>query len=50
VGDHGHLHWTCGHWEPNHVDRDTRVEVQRFNNQVDPTPESRDNAGDASAT
>jgi nitrate reductase alpha subunit len=29
VGDYGQLHWTYGHWEPNQVDRDTRVEVER---------------------
>jgi nitrate reductase alpha subunit len=28
-GDYGHLHWSFGHWEPNQVDRDTRVEVER---------------------
>ncbi|MFI5395998.1 MAG: molybdopterin-dependent oxidoreductase [Candidatus Binatia bacterium] len=30
VGDYGHLHWAYGHWEPNQVDRDTRVEVERI--------------------
>jgi nitrate reductase alpha subunit len=29
AGDYGHLHWAPGHWEPNQVDRDTRVEVER---------------------
>jgi steroid C-25 hydroxylase alpha subunit len=29
VGDYGHLHWSYAHWEPNQVDRDTRVEVER---------------------
>jgi hypothetical protein len=29
VGDYGHLQWKFGHWEPNQVDRDTRVEVER---------------------
>jgi DMSO reductase family type II enzyme molybdopterin subunit len=29
VGDYGHLHWNYAHWEPNQVDRDTRVEVER---------------------
>ena len=29
VGDYGHLHWAYGHWEPNQVDRDTRVEVEK---------------------
>ncbi len=29
VGDYGQLHWGYGHWEPNQVDRDTRVEVER---------------------
>jgi len=29
VGDYGQLRWTYGHWEPNQVDRDTRVEVER---------------------
>ncbi|MBI5506075.1 MAG: molybdopterin-dependent oxidoreductase [Deltaproteobacteria bacterium] len=28
VGDYGQLRWTYGHWEPNQVDRDTRVEVE----------------------
>ena len=28
VGDYGHLHWGYGHYEPNQVDRDTRVDVQ----------------------
>jgi DMSO reductase family type II enzyme molybdopterin subunit len=30
VGDYGHLHWAYGHWEPNQVDRDTRVEVEKL--------------------
>jgi len=30
VGDYGHLHWDYAHWEPNQVDRDTRVEVERL--------------------
>jgi nitrate reductase alpha subunit len=30
VGDYGHLHWAYGHWEPNQVDRDTRVEMERI--------------------
>jgi DMSO reductase family type II enzyme molybdopterin subunit len=29
VGNYGHLHWGYAHWEPNQVDRDTRVEVER---------------------
>ena len=29
VGDYGQLHWAYAHWEPNQVDRDTRVEVER---------------------
>jgi DMSO reductase family type II enzyme molybdopterin subunit len=29
VGNYGHLHWSYAHWEPNQVDRDTRVEVER---------------------
>ncbi len=29
VGDYGHLHWHYAHWEPNQVDRDTRVEVEK---------------------
>lgn len=29
VGDYGHLRWDYAHWEPNQVDRDTRVEVER---------------------
>ncbi len=28
VGDYGQLRWTYGHWEPNQVDRDTRVEIE----------------------
>jgi anaerobic selenocysteine-containing dehydrogenase len=27
VGDYGHLHWAYAHYEPNQVDRDTRVDV-----------------------
>ncbi len=30
VGDYGHLQWGFGHWEPNQVDRDTRVEIERI--------------------
>ena len=30
VGDYGQLHWAYGHYEPNQVDRDTRVEVERL--------------------
>ena len=30
VGDYGQLHWAYAHWEPNQVDRDTRVEVERL--------------------
>ena len=29
VGDYGHLHWNYAHWEPNQVDRDTRIDVER---------------------
>jgi len=29
VGDYGQLHWAYAHWEPNQVDRDTRVEVEK---------------------
>jgi len=29
VGDYGHLRWKYAHWEPNQVDRDTRVEVEK---------------------
>ncbi|MFQ5666217.1 MAG: molybdopterin-dependent oxidoreductase [Candidatus Binatia bacterium] len=29
VGNYGQLHWAYAHWEPNQVDRDTRVEVER---------------------
>jgi DMSO reductase family type II enzyme molybdopterin subunit len=29
VGDYGHLHWAYGYYEPNQVDRDTRVDVAR---------------------
>ncbi|GIW40839.1 MAG: hypothetical protein KatS3mg076_1416 [Candidatus Binatia bacterium] len=30
VGDYGHLRWSYAHWEPNQVDRDTRVELERL--------------------
>lgn len=30
VGDYGQLHWDYAHYEPNQVDRDTRVEVARY--------------------
>ena len=30
VGDYGHLHWGYAHWEPNQVDRDTRVEIEKI--------------------
>jgi nitrate reductase alpha subunit len=30
IGDYGQLHWDYQHWEPNQVDRDTRVEVERL--------------------
>jgi DMSO reductase family type II enzyme molybdopterin subunit len=30
VGDYGQLHWGYGHYEPNQVDRDTRVEVELY--------------------
>jgi DMSO reductase family type II enzyme molybdopterin subunit len=30
VGDYGHLHWDYAHYEPNQVDRDTRVDVARL--------------------
>jgi DMSO reductase family type II enzyme molybdopterin subunit len=29
VGDYGHLHWGYAHYQPNQVDRDTRVDVAR---------------------
>jgi anaerobic selenocysteine-containing dehydrogenase len=29
VGDYGHLHWGFGYYEPNQVERDTRVDVAR---------------------
>jgi len=29
VGGYGHLRWGWSHWEPNQVDRDTRVEVEK---------------------
>jgi DMSO reductase family type II enzyme molybdopterin subunit len=29
VGDYGHLHWAYGYYEPNQVDRDTRVNLER---------------------
>ena len=30
VGDYGHLRWGYAHYEPNQVDRDTRVDVEKF--------------------
>ena len=30
VGDYGHLHWGYAHYEPNQVDRDTRVDVEKL--------------------
>jgi len=30
VGDYGHLKWGYGHYEPNQVDRDTRVDVVKI--------------------
>jgi DMSO reductase family type II enzyme molybdopterin subunit len=35
VGDYGHLRWGYAHYEPNQVDRDTRVEVERYDESVD---------------
>ena len=29
VGDYGHLHWAFGYYEPNQVERDTRVNIER---------------------
>jgi hypothetical protein len=29
VGDYGHLRWAYAHYEPNQVDRKTRVDVAR---------------------
>jgi nitrate reductase alpha subunit len=29
VGDYGQLKWGYGHYEPNQVDRDTRVDIAR---------------------
>ncbi len=29
VGDYGQLQWHYAHWEPNQVDRDTKVEIER---------------------
>jgi nitrate reductase alpha subunit len=29
VGDYGHLHWAYGYYEPNQVDRDTRVDLAK---------------------
>lgn len=29
VGDYGHLRWSYGHYDPNQVDRDTRVSIAR---------------------
>ena len=29
VGDYGHLHWGFNYYEPNQVDRDTRVDVAK---------------------
>jgi DMSO reductase family type II enzyme molybdopterin subunit len=33
VGDYGHLHWGYAHYEPNQVDRDTRVDVELLSEQ-----------------
>jgi nitrate reductase alpha subunit len=30
VGDYGQLHWSVAHYEPNQVDRDTRVDVRKL--------------------
>jgi nitrate reductase alpha subunit len=30
VGDHGHLRWGYAHYEPNQVDRDVRVDVEKL--------------------
>ena len=30
VGDYGQLHWGYAHYEPNQIDRDTRVEVELY--------------------
>ena len=30
VGDYGHLRWGYAHYEPNQVDRDTRVDVEKL--------------------
>jgi DMSO reductase family type II enzyme molybdopterin subunit len=30
VGDYGQLHWEYSHYEPNQIDRDTRVEVEKY--------------------
>jgi hypothetical protein len=29
VGDYGHLHWAYAYYEPNQVDRDTRVDLEK---------------------
>ena len=34
VGDYGHLHWAYAHYEPNQVDRDTRVDVALLEEQT----------------
>jgi DMSO reductase family type II enzyme molybdopterin subunit len=34
VGDYGQLHWGHAHYEPNQVDRDTRVDVEPLSDQV----------------
>ena len=34
VGDYGHLHWNYAHYEPNQVDRDTRVDIRKVQSEV----------------
>jgi len=38
VGDYGHLRWGYAHYEPNQVDRDTRVDIERLEDPVDRDP------------
>jgi nitrate reductase alpha subunit len=30
IGNYGQLRWDYAHYEPNQVDRDTRVEIERY--------------------
>ena len=38
VGDYGHLRWGFQHYEPNQIDRDTRVDIERVGATREETP------------